>query len=211
MRARLAGILLFLPVPLVLGLFTRLPLGTLPSLGLGTVLMLSHRLYARPFALSRALSRCLYCGGPGMSGPVLAYREPMGETSWRCCRETHAVRVGRVLGWAARHSSFLKVGILGALGLFVPGAALSGLGLLGPLTTMDMVATFRVMIALTVLPFSFLSPAFPPRGDQVRVPFPLHIQALIGTQSVLWLFRIVGVIWLLMGLAHGLDRAHLLP
>ena len=28
------------------------------------------------------------------------------------------------------------------------------------------------------------------------MPFPVHIQALIGTAVMLWLFRIVGVVWL---------------
>jgi hypothetical protein len=32
------------------------------------------------------------------------------------------------------------------------------------------------------------------------VPFPLHIQALIGTGLVLWLFRLVGLVWLALGI-----------
>jgi len=54
MPDRLLGILLFLPVPVVLVLFTRAPLGVGISLALGVGLMLTHRLYARPFALARA-------------------------------------------------------------------------------------------------------------------------------------------------------------
>ncbi len=45
---RLLGLLLFLPVPLVLWLLTRQPLGTLASLAIGFALMATHRLYARP-------------------------------------------------------------------------------------------------------------------------------------------------------------------
>jgi len=50
---RLLGLLLFLPVPLVLWLFTRQALGTLGSLADGLALTATHRLYARPFARSR--------------------------------------------------------------------------------------------------------------------------------------------------------------
>ena len=45
MRDRLLGLLLFLPVPLVLWLFTRQPLSTLASLAVGFALMATHRLY----------------------------------------------------------------------------------------------------------------------------------------------------------------------
>jgi hypothetical protein len=34
------------------------------------------------------------------------------------------------------------------------------------------------------------------------VPFPVHIQALIGTWAVLWLFRIVGLAWLALATWH---------
>ena len=48
MTDRLLGLLLFLPVPLVLWLFTRQALGTLGSLANGLALTATHRLYARP-------------------------------------------------------------------------------------------------------------------------------------------------------------------
>ena len=50
MRQRLPGILLFLPVPLVLGLFTLRPLGATASLLLGIGIMGTHRFYARPYS-----------------------------------------------------------------------------------------------------------------------------------------------------------------
>ena len=83
MPARLAGLLLFLPVPLVLFLFTRAPLGVLPSLAAGVLLVLTHRLYARPWALARARARCLWCGAdvsPGTSSvPELVVEDPLGR------------------------------------------------------------------------------------------------------------------------------------
>jgi hypothetical protein len=206
-RARFSGVVLFLPVPVVLALFTRLPLGALTSLGFGSFLTVTHALYARPFSLSRAPFRCLLCGGEAGEGPALSIREPFGETAWRCCREDHALRLRSILGWAGAHSLLLKIGIVGSIGLFLPGVALAARGALGPVTTADVIAGFRLAIALTVLPFGLLSPLSPPREGPLKVPFPLHIQALIGTEAVLWLFRVVGVLWLWWGATHFLNRA----
>ena len=69
---RLLGVLLFLPVPVVLLLFTRMPLGVGESLALGVAITITHRFYARPFARSRADRRCLWCGG--QRAPVRAWR-----------------------------------------------------------------------------------------------------------------------------------------
>ena len=65
------------------------------------------------------------------------------------------------------------------------------------------VAVFRLGIALAVLPFGWLAPlAGPPGGPKRRLPFPLHIQALLGTLWVVWLFRLVGLWWLVAALVH---------
>src|SRR5215212_2104451 len=92
MRDRLLGLLLFLPVPAVLFLMTQAPLGPAVSLGLALAIMLTHRLYARPFALARADRRCLWCGRAVAGGPELAVEEPPGVTRWRACGEDHARR-----------------------------------------------------------------------------------------------------------------------
>jgi hypothetical protein len=208
---RLAGLLLFLPVPVVLWLFTRQPLGPWVSLGTGAVLMLTHRLYARPFALSRAGRRCLWCGGPAGEGPAVDVDEPLGCTSWRACGAAHASALVQTLGWAAGHSRPLALGILGTLALFLLGAVATALGRPAWLEPEDPVALFRLGIALTVLPFGWLAPASQTRGARRlvpegqtagRLPFPVHIQALLGTLWVVWLFRLVGLWWLVAALLH---------
>ena len=84
MGDRTLGLLLFLPVPLALFLFTRFPLGPGPSLALGIGLVLSHRFYARPFALDRAARRCLWCGrSAGHDSPRIAVHEPGGGPGGR--------------------------------------------------------------------------------------------------------------------------------
>ena len=207
MSDRRTGALLFLPVPIVLGLFTQQPLGAGPSLLLGVLLMLSHRLYARPFALRRADRRCLWCGRAAGDGPRLAVREPLGATRWRACSAEHASRVAGLLSWAADHSRLLRAGILGTLAVFLACAWPAASGRLGPVGGADVVAFLRLGIALTVLPLSILGarPATVP--EELRSPFPVHIQALIGTRAVLWLFRIVGVAWLALGALHLAARA----
>ena len=81
MATRLTGVLLFLPVPLVLFLFTRAPLGILPSLGIGIALVLTHRLYARPWALARAHRRCLWCGADIAAWAGTSHSNPVARPS----------------------------------------------------------------------------------------------------------------------------------
>jgi hypothetical protein len=165
-------------------------------------LMLSHRLYARPFALAGADRRCLWCGGSAGEGPRFEVAEPLGLTGWRACSPDHASRVAGLLTWAGAHGAFLKVGILGTLVAYLLAAGPVASGRLGPVLTSDAVAFFRLGIALTVLPLSILG-ARRATPEALRSPFPVHIQALIGTRWVLWLFRIVGAAWLVLG-ARGL-------
>ncbi len=209
MRVRVAGLLLFLPVPFVLLLFTRCPLGVRASLALGVALMLTHRLYARPWALARAGARCLWCASAARNGVALDVREPLGATTWRACSADHAERLRRVLGWAARHARFLQVGILGTLAVFLVGAWNAPAWPSGPAQD-DWTAFFRAAIGFTVLRFALLGPRARASLDgPPAVPFPVHIQGLVGTRAVLWLFRVVGVAWLLAATLHALRRAGL--
>lgn len=195
---RTLGLLLFLPVPLVLVLFTQAPLGVGPSLGLGVALMLSHRLYARPFSLQRAPRRCLWCGrGVGPDAPALDVVEPFGTTAWRAC-PGHLDPLRRTLGFAEKRAVWLRVGILGTL--------LGFLALALAISHADAAALFRFGIALSVLPLGLLGPRHPAPERAPRVPFPVHIQALIGTHAVLWLFRVVGLAWLGLAVWHGAQR-----
>ena len=104
--------------------------------------------------------------------------------------------------WTAKRSTLLRLGILGTLGAFLVGAPLAAAGRLGPVGTAQTVALFRLGIAATVLPLAFLAPraAVPPEAGIPQVPFPMHIQALIGTAAVLWLFRLVGLAWVVLAL-----------
>ncbi len=205
MKARWQGLILFLPVPVVLYLITTLALGMWPSLALGAALMLTHRLYARRYALRWAERRCLWCGrvGEGRSLEPITVAEPVGETFWRVCSGEHRKKLAAFLGWASRHRLFLKAGIAGTLLLYLVAVPLAGYGKLGTLTTVDLSYGFRLLIALTVLPLGWLGTGSG-AGGELKVPFPVHIQALIGTVAVVWLFRIVGLVWLVSAAFHFL-------
>jgi hypothetical protein len=98
----------------------------------------------------------------------------------------------------------LRVGILGGLALFLPGALASAFYPQGSLRPEDCVAFFRFSVALAVLPMGWLATrSSPSTEDPLPVPFPVHIQALIGTAAVLWLFRVVGAVWLALALWHA--------
>ena len=208
MSDRLAGVLLFLPVPIVLFLFTRAPLGIAWSLGLGVALMLSHRAYARPFALARASRRCLWCGRAVADGPSFDVEEPLGTTRWRTCGAPHAERARRFLAWAGAHRGVLLAGILGTLAVFLAAGAAMAAGVASARHYPDAVTAFRVAIALTVLPLGLLATrGTAPADAALRPPFPVHIQALIGTWAVSWLFRVVGVAWLILAIVYFGQRS----
>jgi hypothetical protein len=203
---RVAGALLFLPVPVVLWLFTRAPLGPGWSLAIGVAVMVTHRLYARPFALARAGRRCLWCGGTAVDGPAIEIDEPLGRTTWRACSPDHAGRARRFFGWAAARGRLLQVGILGTLAAFLVTGALIASGHAGPVRYADAANAFRLGIALTVLPLGLFAVHGPPVEGPLRAPFPVHIQALVGTWAVSWLFRLVGIAWLALAVAHFAGR-----
>jgi hypothetical protein len=207
-RDRIVGLVLFLPVPLVLWLFTRMPLGPFSSLTLGLFLVTTHSLYARAFALSRASLRCLWCGGPARLGREIQIAEPPGLTRWRACRDEHLSPLTRTLAFTGRHASFLRVGILGSLGVFLVASFLAAGGLVARPILGDARAALRLGVAATVLPLGWAGPRErePGSGPWV-VPFPVHIQALVGTCTVVWLFRLVGIAWLVLGVSHVAARA----
>jgi hypothetical protein len=203
---RLAGLAVFLPVPIVILLFTRAPLGIAASLVLGVAIMVTHRLYARPFARARAGRRCLWCGGEAADGPTLLIEDPLGAATWRACSPSHADRVRRFFGWTEAHRWFLRAGLLGTLAAFL--VALGGIAVrgAGPDAYADAVHAFRLAVALTVLPLALFYGRRPPPDTPPRAPFPVHLQALLGAGAVVWLFRIIGAAWLVLAVLHFAGR-----
>jgi hypothetical protein len=231
---RIFGILLFLPVPIVLVLFTRMPFGAVPSIAIGLVLMMTHPLYARPWALRQAPKRCLWCGGPvsagvasggGPGGVGLTVADPRGTVSWCACGDEHRASLATILGIVSRYAIPLRIGIFGTVAVSLGAAILASRGWLDTISSKDASAFFRLGVAVTVLPLGWLGarlragtlappPVTAPRpaariggpADSFTAPFPIHLGALIGVNAVLWLFRLVGLIWLAQGAFYFSDR-----
>jgi hypothetical protein len=254
MGARITGILLFLPVPAVLLLYTRMPFGVAPSIAAGLALMMTHSLYARPWALRHATRRCLWCGGPvagdarSPARDALAVSDPRGTVNWCACDDEHRTSLIAMFRFANRHGALLRAGILGTVAVSLVAAVLADRGWLGPFYVSDASAFFRLGVGLTVLPLGWLGPRLGERhggasapvgpaefrrggtgsagpgpgpgrtepaglgsrgtesADALNAPFPLHLAALIGVNAVLWLFRLVGLVWLAQGAFHVVER-----
>ena len=68
-------------------------------------------------------------------------------------------------------------------------------------------ARFKLGVICAVLPLGWLGAHCGPRAtDNIPTAFPVHIQALIGTWAVSWLFRLVGLLWLVQVLLHAWHR-----
>lgn len=205
--SRGAGLLLFLPVPLVLWLFTGTPLGVVPSVVVGIAVMATHRLYARPWAVARAERRCLWCAGGARPGHALSVAEPGAGVEWASCSAAHRHRAAGLLGWADANAVPLRAGILGTLTLFLPLVLLAASGRLGPFTPADAVAFFRGGVALAVLPLGWIGARrVAPGATSAASPFPVHVPALVGLSAVTWLFRLVGIVWLAQAGRHLAGR-----
>ncbi len=98
----------------------------------------------------------------------------------------------------------MRAGILGSLLAYLAMtlARLANPSL--PWSLGDAVAVFQAGVALTVLPVGWVATLNRSalQGDPPRTPFPVHIQSLVGTMGVAWLFRLVGLAWLIMAILH---------
>jgi hypothetical protein len=104
---------------------------------------------------------------------------------------------------------------LGALVLSLLGIVLGAAHRLGPITPEDVSAFFRLLVAVSVLPLGWNGMPLAGFGSRApasdvaaaaRAPFPLHLAALPGMAAVLWLFRLIGLLWLFQGARHFFER-----
>ena len=193
---RLTGALLFLPIPVVLALYLRRPLGLAPSIVLGVGIMVSHRFVARPF-MDRGLSRrCYWCGrdldGPGADASFVSRGEPVAA---RACDARHAddtIAFARAVGRArVPLAALIVLPVLVYLGIAVLAIVHRS-----PLAMDNAAWLFKVPVASAVVALSFLWPLGRRTDAPPSIDFPPHNLALLGVRNTLWIFRIVGLIWL---------------
>lgn len=203
-RTRLAGLLLFLFIPLVLVLFLRMPLGPAGSVLAGIAIMLGHRRLARPFMDRHLAVRCFWCGcDGGATGVDAPFRSGRETIAARACCEGHASDL-HALGRVAAAGKI----VLGAL-IFVPLAAYLANALLSlagraPLSLEAARWMFKVPIAGAVFGLSFLWPLGRTMKREPAIDFPVHNLSLLGARWTLWVFRIVGLVWLVQAVVAGI-------
>jgi hypothetical protein len=200
-----SGVLLFLFIPLVLYLFVRHPEPIAASLAAGIVLMLGHRLLARPYMARAVPHKCLWCNRvlpPALDASTRTLDLAVGGrlVPARCCAPHRAP--------AARFFRFLGLARLPLrLGIFVPlllllgalAAAAAGHPRLVPAAT----ALFQLAVGLTVsaAAWGYLLVRAPAGPAALPVPFPAHNFFLLGARLLLWIFRLVGAWWIYRGVS----------
>ncbi|MEM7481869.1 MAG: hypothetical protein AAF481_11900 [Acidobacteriota bacterium] len=204
------GVLLFLFIPLVLYLFVAHPEPLGGSLAAGVLLMIGHRFLARPYMARVRPHQCLWCNrldeGNAREGGAEPEALPIaaGGNPFRAvfCAG-HRRPAERFLRWVERFRWPLRLGIFLPL-LFLLGSLLfAALGYPAPVERAT--AVFRLVVGLTVQ-FAALGAWWGEEGEGVvTVPFPAHNFYLLGIRILLWIFRLVGVWWIVAG-ARALFR-----
>jgi hypothetical protein len=202
-RAQAWGLLLFLFIPAVLYLLVAHPPPLGASLAAGVALMLGHRFVARPYMRRALEAKCLWCNGALPQASAAFRLRSGGEMiEARCCPE-HAAPLRRFFGaldewrWPLRLGIFVPLlALVGALA----AAALGGGDPRLPAAT----ALFKLAVGLTVN-LAALGPLVgsrrerPEPAPEPAVPFPAHNFFLLGVRSLLWIFRLVGLWWIVQG------------
>jgi hypothetical protein len=197
-RLALEGALLFAFIPAVLVLYLQQPLGPAPSLGLGVVVMLGHRFIAAPWMARHAGERCLWCGlGVAEPDPAIEVAASGGVLRLRACGEAHRERIGRLFTFVSRYRIPIALGIFVPLFILLAGTLMIVVG--RPVIALEMNRLqFRLIVAITVLATSLAYLGAGSTDASLSCPFPLHNLFLLGVRNTLWVFRVVGVWWLIL-------------
>lgn len=190
------GATLFLFIPLVLTLFVARPEPVALSLGLGLALMIGHRFLAAPYPELVRERRCLWCNRrlPKAWEP-LALATSAGSLEARTCPR-HRAPAARFFSFLDAAKWPLAAGIFLPLLLLLAALIAAAFGRPEPLPAAT--ALFRLAIGLTVVTASLAYPLAAERRPP-GVPFPVHNFFLLGVRALLWIFRVVGVWWVIVG------------
>jgi hypothetical protein len=195
-RTRLVGILLFLFIPTVLVLYLRTPFGLGPSVLSGIAIMLLHRRVARPFMDRHLSARCFWCGrdlaGAGVAAPFRSGRETIAA---RACTEAHAHDLVAFARAVAACRWLLVALILLPVAAYLGNALLTLAGT--PLLSLEAARwMFEVPVAAAVVGLSLGWPLARSSAREPAIDFPAHNLSLLGVSWTLWVFRVVGAVWL---------------
>lgn len=206
------GIVLFLFIPLVLFLFVRHPAPVGVSLGAGLVLIVGHRLLARPYMNRVAAVKCVWCNRLLPDAPegkrageisLLELRSGGRVVQARCCA-VHRKPAAKLFTFLHTWRWPLRLGIFAPLLFLLAALAASAAGQPAPIELAT--AWFKLAIGVTVNLAAFGYFAASEGGGRRDVPFPLHNFFLLGVRNLLWIFRLVGLWWIWQGLVYVLGQ-----
>jgi hypothetical protein len=199
---QLTGLLLFLFIPLVLFLFVRHPEPVGVSLAAGVILMLGHRFLARPYMGWVAPLKCVWCNRILAAAPAepLELRSRGRAIQARCCAG-HGKPAAKFFTFLHAWRWPLRLGIFVPLLFLLAALATSVAGQPAPVALAT--AWFQLVVGVTVNVAAFGYLAAGEEGP-FDVPFPAHNFFLLGIRNLLWVFRLIGVWWLWLGLAFVL-------
>jgi hypothetical protein len=197
LKVQATGVLLFLFIPVVLFLFVRHPEPIGASLIAGVVLMVGHRLLARPY-MERVLPvKCVWCNRvPPAEG---AETLDLHSIQARCC-PAHRLPAAKFFAFLDSWRWVLRAGIFIPLLLLLVILAVLAVGAfdLEP-PVEEATAFFKLAVGITVN-LAALGYFFVQGRSPVAVPFPVHNFFLLGVRNLLWVFRLVGIWWIWQGL-----------
>jgi hypothetical protein len=221
LAATIFGIVLFLFIPVVLFLFVAHPAPVAGSLAGGLVLMAGHRFLARPYMLAARPYKCVWCNRvfaervdeqpDAARAPQRAVELAQGGSlpplELLTCA-AHVAPTQRFFAFVDRCRLPLRIGIGLPLGLLL-GALVALAAGLGDWTE-GATALFQLAVGLTVH-LAALGPWLGALQPQSRAAFPVHNFYLLGIRAILWIFRLVGIWWIVVGGSYWLKAAGLLP
>ena len=205
----MTGVALFLFIPLVLFLFVRHPEPVGVSLAVGVALMLGHRLLARPYMERTLPLKCIWCNRLLTEAPdgrrsgetaTLELRSGARVLHARCCTG-HRQPAAKFFTFLQAWRWPLRLGIFTPLLFLLVALAVSAAGQPAPIPLAT--AWFQLVVGATVnlAAFGYLAAS---EQAPLSVPFPAHNFFLLGIRNLLWIFRLVGLWWLWLGLASVL-------
>ena len=204
--AYLAGVLLFLFIPLVLFLYVRHPEPVGLSLVAGIVLMIGHRFLARPYMARVLPVKCLWCnrvpahGAGNPEGSTLELRSGARVIHARCCPE-HRQSAAKFFTFLHAWRWPLRLGIFLPLLFLLAALAASAAGQPAPVDLATVWFKLVVGVTVNVAALGYLAS---PEHSPAIVPFPVHNFFLLGVRNLLWVFRLVGLWWIWQGAAYFL-------
>lgn len=200
----LLGYLLFAAIPVVLYLFVGHPEPLWGSLVGGVALMLGHRFVARPYMVRVRAEKCLWCNRTAPRPEAEAVElEPVVA---QACPE-HRAPTERFFWWIDRVRWPLRLGIFVPLLVLLGTLTLAAAGVLdggaGSRWVEGATGLFQLAVGLAVNLAAWGWLLLPDRSadgaEPIPVPFPVHNFFLLGVRTLLWIFRLVGVWWVIQG------------